>query len=203
MSYLERFNHWNNEFKEWDNLKTRESSSGFGSNKFNTTNTINTLTYIKEKYNIKSLIDLPCGDMNWITTFLESNSDIKYTGFDISKELIERNTKLFNYNFMQKDIVLENLDLSADLILCRDFLFHLENENIIKIIQKFKNSGSIFLLTSSYINGDNFHTRIQCKGSRFFKIDLLNEPFNLPLPLEKFNEIEIDKKLYLWKLEIL
>lgn len=203
MSDIERFNHWDNEFKEWSNRKTRESSSGVGSSKLNTRNTIMTLNYIKDKYDIKSLIDLPCGDMNWIIDFLKNNNDIKYTGFDISKELVERNNKVFNYNFIQKDIVVENLDISADLILCRDLLFHLENENIIDIIQKFKKSGSLYLLTTSFINGDNYTTRIKCKGSRFFRIDLLSEPFNLSKPLEIFDEVESNKKLYLYDLQIL
>jgi hypothetical protein len=193
----DRYNHWENEFKLWEQNKDRESSSGVGSTTYNTKNTKSTLLNVINKYNIKSILDIPCGDMNWISK-IDLNS--QYTGMDISNSLIEYNKK--NYSFMGDfhvhDIVTTSLNKNYDLILSRDFLFHLNHENTLNVIHNFKNSGSTYLLTSTFPES-KYNDKINDNG--FFRINLQLEPFNLPEPIELFPEIETGKHLGLWKLK--
>jgi len=193
----DRYNHWENEFKLWKQNKNRESSSGVGSTLYNTQNTKSTLLNVINKYNIRSILDIPCGDMNWISK-VDLNS--QYTGMDISNSLIEYNKK--NYSFMGDfhvhDIVSTPLNKYYDLILSRDFLFHLSHENTLNVIRNFKNSGSTYLLTSTFPDS-KYNDKINDNG--FFKINLQLEPFNLPEPIELFQEIETGKYLGLWKLK--
>ena len=124
---LTRYDHWNNEFKEWvnsDKKTCRESSSGVGSSLLNSQKTIITINNVITNYNIKTLLDIPCGDLNWI--FNCGFKNIKYTGMDISDELINYNKiKYNNYDFKVCDIVTESINNKYDLILCRDLLHHL------------------------------------------------------------------------------
>jgi hypothetical protein len=72
------------------------------------------------------------------------------------------------------------------LILCRDLLVHLKNQQIIKTLKNFKKSGSKYLLTTSFknttINNDN--------GIIGFwrTINLELPPFNLINPIDEIFE---------------
>ena len=60
------------------------SISGHGSN-INTkqsNNLISLLLIFFEKYQINSLLDMPCGDFLWMREFLKKKSEIKYLGID-------------------------------------------------------------------------------------------------------------------------
>ena len=193
----DRYSHWENEFKLWKQNKSRESSSGVGSTLSNTQNTKSTLLNVINNYKIKSILDIPCGDMNWMSKI---KLYPKYTGMDISKSLIEYNKK--NYSFMGDfhvhDIVTTSLNKYYDLILSRDFLFHLSHENTLNVINNFKNSESTYLLTSTFPES-KYNNKINDNG--FFRINLQLEPFNFPEPIELFPEIENGKYLGLWKLK--
>lgn len=101
-------------------------------------------------------------------------------------------------DFHVHDIVTTPLNKYYDLILSRDFLFHLNHENTLNVIHNFKNSGSTYLLTSTFPES-KYNDKINNNG--FFRINLQLEPFNLPEPIELFPEIESGKYLGLWKLK--
>jgi hypothetical protein len=65
-------NHWNDS----------ESRSGEGSTLENTQNVRNELPIVLKKYKIKSVLDAPCGDFNWMKSITQGIS-IKYIGDDI------------------------------------------------------------------------------------------------------------------------
>ena len=196
----DRLSHWDNEFLTWLKNKDRESSSGVGSTINLTQNTIQILNTIISKHNITSLIDIPCGDMNWMSNFLKDYPNIIYTGFDISPSLIKYNKiKYPSLSFSILDIVNNTLSQKTDLILCRDLLFHMHPTLGMKTILNLKASGSRWLLTSTFPNRQN---KIQdiAKGTRFYPINLNSPPFNMPKPKYIYNENEQDKYLALWDL---
>ena len=177
--------------------KDRESSSGSGSTVYNTRNTIKTINYIIDKYNIKTILDLPCGDTNWITKINMNN--IQYMGLDISPEIIKYNKEKYNHlNFKIHDIVEYPIYDKYDLIVCRDLLFHLSIEEVINSINNFKKSNSTYILTSTFPNS-NDNSKLSTNG--FSEINLNIEPFNFQKPIELFPEIEKGKYLGLWKLD--
>lgn len=164
-------------------------------------NIIEKLPDLLKKYNIKSILDAPCGDYSWMQNV--NRDDIKYEGIDIISEVIDKNNKNFkneNTSFSLMDITSSKIP-KADLIICRNCLEYLSYENIKKIIENFKNSGSKYLLVTNYSwTIDNYNT----EEGNFRTLNLCQKPFNLPKPIEKISdtyENNPDKYLYLYNLE--
>lgn len=166
----------------------RESVSGSGST-FNATIKIrNEIPKLLMKYGIRSILDLPCGDINWIKflfPFIESDN-IRYTGADIATSVLNK-----NYHHEGELIKFETLDMcnsklpQVDLIFSRDVLGHLDYENCFKALVNIKNSGAKYWLTTSFVNTDNVLQDIQ--AGQWYPINLLRSPFNL-IPIEIINE---------------
>ncbi len=181
-----------------------ESKSGPGSRIDTTESVRNELPKIWEKYNIKSVLDAPCGDYNWMKTV--DKKDIKYIGGDIVPKIVRANNKNFencNTSFEVIDITSDKIP-KVDMIICRDCLQHLSYKNAKKALKNFKESGSTYLLVTSYPwTLENW----SIPDGDFCPLNLLQKPFNLkPSYLEKIKETnrlgnEPDKYLYLYKLD--
>jgi SAM-dependent methyltransferase len=181
---------------------SKESGSGPGS-QINTTKKIRKiLPQIWKKYSIKTFLDIPCGDYNWMKEV--DKTGIEYIGADIVKHVIANNNKTYkapNACFKVLDATKDNLP-KVDMIFCKDCLQHLSYENVWKVLRNFKRSGSKYLLVTSYpltlknwniLDGDHRPLNLQ------------KAPFNLPKPQLKILEIkiysQIDKTMYLYKLD--
>ena len=156
------------------------------------------LTVLLKKYNVKTVVDAPCGDYNWIL-HLDYRFE-KYTGIDIVQKLIEKNKKYENerVKFFAGDILTYNIP-SSDLIFCRDCFIHLTFKQIFKALENFKKSGAGFIMLTSY---DNCRNEDVLAG-QFRKINLLLPPFNFPAPKDIIQELPSEEGKYfcLWKLE--
>ena len=177
------------------------SVSGHGSN-------INTAQYknlnfnfnkMLEKFDINSIIDMPCGDFLWIkNTILEKK--IKYLGIDIVDELIFKNNKIYKNNhieFLAKDIVDFKTEEKYDLVLIRDLFIHIKNSDIKKIINNIKKMQIKYIALNSYEINQNEDVVI----GKHRKVNILSEPFNLPKPIFSFSDYEKDKFIYLYKID--
>lgn len=177
-----------------------ESVSGFGSSINQTIETVKIINFILNKFKILTINDCPCGDFNWMK-FIDFSS-IQYSGFDIVEELIKHNTTVFgreNITFYKFDALNECLP-KCDLIVCRDFMFHLNDNQINILIEKFLKSGSKYLLTTSFEEEfENKHLS-DTIGWHFRKINLSKEPFNLKNKIASFQEICNKKYLNLYQL---
>jgi len=175
-----------------------ESKSGTGSELSATLKLRNELSFLFLKYKINSILDIPCGDFNWMSQM--DLSEIKYIGADIVKELIESNRiKYPNFEFHALDITSDDL-IKTDLIFTRDCLVHLSNENIFKAVENMKKSGSRFLLTTSFTS---FCENQDITDGGWRPINLTLPPFNFkPIYLinEMFNSAE-DKSMLLFDLK--
>jgi len=191
-----RYEHWEKEFVTWNENKNRESSSGVGSSLENTENIRSELPNLFKKYKINTILDIPCGDFNWMRKL--DLSSLKYTGMDISPSIIGTLDKEYGSEskfFEAKDIVKDSIETPYDLILSRDMLIHLSAENIMKVLGHFEESGSKYLLTSSYLDQTNNEYSVD---NGFFRVNLLLEPFNYPKPIHVITENETGKYLCLW-----
>ena len=101
-------------YKERTWGKTSESASGGGSSLKYTQEIMGTLhiliNQIKAALNVDriSMLDVPCGDMNWMKRFLSARNDIDYTGIDIVPDIIEKHKEEFKgtpYKFINANIV--------------------------------------------------------------------------------------------------
>ncbi len=128
----------------------KESKSGPGSNFEQTAEIMIKIPELVKKYNITNVLDLPCGDFYWMSKV--DLADIEYLGGDIVPEIIKSNKAKFtknNISFKVINIINESLP-KVDMIICRDLFVHLKNDQILMAIKNIKNSGSKYLLTTSY-----------------------------------------------------
>lgn len=127
--------------------------SGPGSTIENTKNIRNFLTLFIEKHKIKSIIDVSVGGMHWWPLVLNKFPDVKFTGYDVSSFIIEKNKKKFEQN---KNWKFDTFDASetvydySDLIICRHTFQHLSLENSLNILKNMKLSNSKFIALTSH-----------------------------------------------------
>ena len=162
----------------WGHHPDGSGSSGGGSS-LEATKTYRTfLQKFLSDHNIKSVVDVGCGDWQFSRTINWGNTH--YLGYDVVLPIIEKNRSKYsapNIHFLHGDAI--NTDLpGADLLICKDVLQHLSNEDILQFIQqlpKFKYcliTNDIDPLTRSSNNSS-----IPSGGSR--RIDLTQPPFSL------------------------
>jgi 2-polyprenyl-3-methyl-5-hydroxy-6-metoxy-1,4-benzoquinol methylase len=188
-----RLNHWYDE----------ESRSGSGSNLKQTSEIRRILPEILTALQIKTILDIPCGDFNWM-----KEVDLKgayYCGADIVVDVITHNTK----NYLSADKRFNWADITStrlgefDLVFCRDCLVHLSDDDVKKAICNIKRSGSKYLMTTTFTNRIN--RAIETGGWR--PINLEATPFLFSAPLEMYNEncteeggMYMDKSLAVWRI---
>jgi len=168
-----------------DHWKGANSISGTGSDHGQTKTVVTILDSLITELSIKSILDVPCGDFNWMK---EVNLEgVDYIGGDIVADLIRSNLENFtssNIQFKELDLLSDDLPLS-DLILVRDCLVHLSYDNIYKAIQNVKRSGSKYLLTTTF---PEHSKNIDIVTGDWRTLNLQAEPFNFSQPLKVFNE---------------
>jgi hypothetical protein len=157
-----------------------ESVSGDGSTLANTENLRRALPGLFADYAIKSVFDAPCGDFVWMRRLLKT-ADVDYTGGDVVRPLVDRlngqhadrRTKFFHINLITDAFP------QADLMICRDCLFHLSYDDAMAVLRNFMRSDIPYLLMTTHVNTGHFqNTDIRTGGFRW--IDLFSAPFNLP-----------------------
>lgn len=166
-----------------------ESVCGEGSTIDSAKDIIAQLPNIFSEFKISSLLDIGCGDFNWMR-FIDI-SNIEYEGWDYNKILIDNNNATYpSLKFLYKDAV-ESTPDKFDAILCRDVIFHLSFENAIKLINNFKISGSKYLISTSFpdvkVNVDLTDVE-KNRELGFRKINLSLPPYNMGEPLYSFVE---------------
>jgi UDP-N-acetylglucosamine 2-epimerase (non-hydrolysing) len=154
---------------------------GPGSTLEYTVNLRNELPKILEKYNVKSMLDLPCGDYSWMSVTKLPDS-IKYIGADIVEFLISENKKNYlDVDFRVLDITSDPLP-DVDLLFCRDCLLHLNFYDINKALANIARSNVKFILMSSWHSNSRNSDNIVTGESRI--INFFAPPYNFENPLD-------------------
>ena len=188
---------------EW---ASQESYSGSGSTKKNTEFLVKELNSTLLKLNIQSVLDIPCGDFNWISEALPAH--VRYIGGDISKDLIrklQRSDYPKNISFKKLDICRDKLP-ESDMVFIRDCFVHLSFEDIELAIRNLQKSKiGYFALTSFTSRTKNQDSKT---GMDWRPLNMQLHPFNFPKPLinidEKCTEGEgkfLDKSICIWSKE--
>lgn len=105
------------------------------------------------QFPIRSILDLGCGDWNWMRHFVPlhgQNKDIEYVGWDAEQTPVawlNETSGRSNIHFEARDICTEPLP-SADLVILRDVLFHLQPAIVNSILQRVKNDHGFLAATS-------------------------------------------------------
>ncbi len=184
--------------------RSKESVSGRGAELNQTTVLRSELPALLRRYHIRSLLDLPCGDFNWMQHV--DLRDVHYTGGDIVEDLVAQNREQYGdarRTFRRLDLLTDALP-DADCILVRDCLVHFSLAHIGQALDNLKKSNITYLLTTSF-PGTKKNEDIQTGHWR--TINLQQAPFFFPEPLACLNEActeengaFADKSLCLWKI---
>lgn len=142
------------------------------------------IIFLKEfvtKNQIKSILDVGCGDFNLMKHFDFTN--IQYTGIDIVEELIDQNQMLYsksNITFQSIPIHYFTYTEHYDLIICKDVLQHWSIESVRSFLKRIKNF-NYCLLTNDYKNSNysNKTHNTLILDSEYTTVDLQIPPYNL------------------------
>jgi 2-polyprenyl-3-methyl-5-hydroxy-6-metoxy-1,4-benzoquinol methylase len=187
----------NNVWGKFD--KNNEFYSGTGSHKKEIIIPyINLISKFLKDKNLR-VLDLGCGDFNIGKNFTEYSKE--YIAADIVSELIDYNKIKFNNHknltFLKLDLTLDKLP-NVDVILIRQVLMHLSNENIIKFIKNLKNNTCNYLIVTESLPIGNFISNIDKINGSYTRV-LINsgvvledEPFCMKFK-SKTNLLEVQE----------
>lgn len=180
----------------------KESLSGPGSDYEQTKFLIPELQILLGNLKIKTILDVPCGDFNWMKRI--NLEGIKYHGGDIVEDVIKSNTRRYGSDtikFSTIDVVNDTLPKS-DLVMVRDCLVHLNTNEIFKALKNIKDSKSKYLLTTNF-TWKHISNNSEIKTGEWRRINLEESPYNFKRPIEILIEGNIqshdrDKTMSLW-----
>jgi SAM-dependent methyltransferase len=191
-----------------------ESRSGPGSTLSETEKLRKKIVDLVKNYDIKSVLDIPCGDFNWMKEIVDNF--YYYTGGDIVDKCIisnNENYSRYNINFINFDLLKDKFPKN-DLLIVRDVIGHFPIQDGLEIVKNIINSDCKYLLTTTWynINDDNYfkhHKNKIVDYGRFYPVNLMSNPFNFPKPIEVIEEdvfvdnydIGVRKVLAFWKID--
>ena len=191
-------NYWN----------SAESVSGTGSEVGHVAALIEELPELFRTFAITSMLDVPCGDLNWMKEV--DLRGVRYIGGDIVEALVVANNERFKQRpeleFRVLDLLSDPLP-TCDLVLVRDCLVHLSYADIHRALANIKASGARYLLTTTF---PGLAANRDIVTGDWRPIDLEQSPFLLPPPVsmidERCQEADgrySDKAMGLWDLRAL
>ncbi|HTY76641.1 MAG TPA: class I SAM-dependent methyltransferase [Candidatus Bathyarchaeia archaeon] len=183
---------------------SEESRSGPGSTKDRGADFVDDLLSVLDGLACRTLLDVPCGDFNWISPVAERMD--QYIGADIVPALVTRNRELYGsgrVRFITLDLVTDPLP-EADAILSRDCLVHLTLVDIGRCLENVRRSRAKYFVTTTFVgprdNGD-------IPTGSWRPLNLERPPFSLPPALHLIDErclhtggIYADKRLGVWRI---
>jgi len=129
--------------------------------------------------------------VNW-QPLIEGFNSTKYVGYDIVPQLVARNIEHFreckNMEFARHDFVNKPIDITPDLIICRDAIQHNTLKDGVRALANLEKSGAKYLVTNWHTNTGrgmhipankhNFHVSV----GGAYPIDVSCPPFNFSNP---------------------
>ena len=192
------------EERHWDLEEGAESISGPGSSREQTRHLIAVLPEFLRSHNIRSMLDIPCGDFNWMR--FVNLTGIDYTGADVVEAIVSHNRQHYtteHHRFEKLDLLVDLLP-PTDLLFCRDCLVHFSCADIRRAIKNIQRSDIRFLLTTTFTEEES-NEDIATGGWR--PVNFEKPPFSWGMPLDLIvegcteqNGAFADKSMGLWEL---
>src|SRR5947209_5774274 len=130
--------------------QTGESVSGPGSEVERCRVLVGELPRLLRELEARSLLDAGCGDFHWMQEAALEGA--RYVGVDVVPELIERNRAAYAdalHSFLLADITRDALP-ACDVVLCRQCLIHLPNQQVRRALSNFRRCGMRYLLATTF-----------------------------------------------------
>jgi hypothetical protein len=137
--------------------------------------------FIKERIasgEVRSIADVGCGDLAWVSTVPEITSgEVTYLGYDVVPSLLAEHRGLGWGEFRFGDVTAKRFRVHADLVLVKDVLIHLTDEQVERALANLRASQWKWLLTSSSPEESNEDRT--CNRWHFAPLNLLAAPYHL------------------------
>jgi len=162
-----------------------DSASGTGSDTDQTRIISHALPALFKELQIKTMLDIPCGDFHWMKNV--DLSGMSYTGADIVEPLIKQNAERYG----KEGVRFERLNLMQDplpnvnLVFCRDCLVHLSFADILKALKNVCDSQSQYLLATTFTDRKR---NVEIPTGRWRVLNMEIAPILLPKPIKLINE---------------
>ena len=169
----------------------KKSASGRGSElgKYTTASLQIVIDTIKN-YGATSMIDIPCGDVNWILDSFETDSLPVYLGMDVTLAVIEVNQQRFAHHRNKKILFWDATECplpkfrfgsntashAFDIVHVRDVIQHLTLGQGVRFFCNVFTSGARVLIATTFPEGKN----IDIEEGSYYQNDLTKEPFLFP-----------------------
>ncbi|MFA6117510.1 MAG: class I SAM-dependent methyltransferase [Sphingomonas sp.] len=141
----------------------------------------------------RSLLDVGCGDFTWMS---QIDLPCDYIGVDIVPHLMEENQKTYgspSRRFLVTDAVRDTLP-KADVVLCREVLFHLSLRDAIAALRNMLATGCTHIVLTSD-SETLFNADIQSGDFRI--LNLRRSPFRLGKPIQKIDDAAVGKTRFI------
>lgn len=161
----------------WD---SDESRSGGGSELRIAERYIPRLVKAIRDLGIRSMFDVPCGDLNWMPAVIDETG-IDYIGGDIATDALETaRSRRPDLDIRHFDICSDDFP-KADLWHCRDTFFHLSFAHIRQALARAAAADITYAAITTHRS--LFLTNLDVATGGFRLLDLERPPFNFPKPI--------------------
>lgn len=192
-----------------------ESKSGDGSTISYTQGIVQKIPDLIHDLSIKTFIDCPCGDFNWMKN-VQFPQNCEYIGIDIVEAMIADNECFAdeNHSFIVADMVSDKLP-DADIIFIRDCFIHFDNALIIKTLQNIAKSNIKYIAVTNDLREERYPGKsIELDRARHgvnyeFRPNCFTlPPFSLPLPMynlddgDSWHHYNGHKAMSVWEMDV-
>jgi glycosyltransferase involved in cell wall biosynthesis len=182
-----------------------DSSSDPGSQRARTRGLQRELPKLLARLGVSTVLDLGCGDFNWMRD-VELGVDL-YTGVDVVFDVVLENRLRHGgprRRFLFRDLTRDPVP-RADLVLCRDVLIHLPDDDLVHAMEAIIDSGARYLLASTFLS--RTHNPPIALGE-WRPLNMRLPPLSMPPPRDWLVDTPSehgfdDKRLALWDLHAL
>jgi hypothetical protein len=168
---------------------------------------VNALSKILARYpDIRTVLDVGCGDMAWMQYFLQEHPMITYCGVDIMPYCLAYNFRRFpRMQFIQTDLSndtgIEVMPQGCDLVIAKDVFNHMVLPDAVNAVRRIVNLRPRFLLTHIHTEANNtgWEKRID-KHLHYTRYDYNKPPFSLPFPVAEVQRISEEAYFVLYEI---
>lgn len=165
------------------------SLSGNGSDLDQTKEVAIALPKLVKSLGIRSILDVPCGDLYWMSRIDFGN--VAYIGADIVQEVIDSNINRYAADskvFIQLDIT-KSVPPKVDIVFSRDLFVHLSTKDIKFALKNIFASKSEYLAMTTFSGAHDYsNLRKISRGIGWRPINFQSQPWSFPTPLQIIDE---------------
>lgn len=171
----------------WQHGDDTTPGSGQGSSLASTGSLRQVLPSLLVELKAETLLDVGCGDFSWMQHLA---AEVDYIGIDVVETVIEKNRELFERpgrRFSALDATVDDLP-DADVVLCREVLFHLSFEDIHKLLRNLLSKNRRWLILTSD-RQTLFNSNIPTGDFRLLNLEA--RPFGFPPPRHEIDDYAV------------